>query len=112
MTQTLLVSSYFSTLLLLGTGLSVSFDEHKSYSNHSTNIIASGQFRIKIQAPASLQSLSLPTVSVIFELSLYLFFLKDFFIHTLDCSICIYVCLTEERIKLKRVLGHYYPIWL
>lgn len=72
MTQTLLVSSYFSTLLLLGTGLSVSFDEHKSYSNHSTNI-ASGQFRIKIQATASLQSLNLPTVSVIFELSLYFF---------------------------------------
>lgn len=83
MTQPLLVSSYFSTLLLLGTGLSVSFGEHKSYSNHSTNIIASGQFRIKIQATASLQSLSLPTVSVVFELSLYFFFFLEIslFIH-------------------------------
>lgn len=82
MTQTLLISSYFSTLLLLGTGLSVSFDEHKSYSSHSTNIIASGQFRIKIQATTSLQSLNLPTVSVIFELSLYFFLKKiSLFIH-------------------------------
>lgn len=39
MTQILLVSPYFLRLLCLGTGLSVSFGEYKSYSNHGTNII-------------------------------------------------------------------------